>query len=183
MAHESTERQPVLPVSIVEPADVTRLLRELEDMDDALRQASVRKPGSTVLPKTTRALHDLVEANGWNLLQPLDRAHAARLLEELHKAAPVIHISFASDPSALFIEKIMTYLRQSIHPYLMMQIGLQPTIAAGCVVRTTNKIFDFSLRQHLTAHRELLIKALAGMHNVPQPTAKPAPANEGGAIQ
>lgn len=174
MVHETaTERQPVLPVSIVEPADVTRLLRELEDVDDFMRQTSVRKSGNTIVPKTTRALRELTEANGWNLLQSLDRAHTTSLLEQVHKAAPVVHISFASGPSAVFIEKIMTYLRQNIHPFLLVQIGLQPTIAAGCVVRTTNKVFDFSLRQHLTAHRELLITALANMHNSPQPDAAP----------
>jgi len=39
---------------------------------------------------------------------------------------------------------------------------LQPTIAAGCIVRTTNKYFDFSLRQDFTDKRELLLKQIAG---------------------
>jgi len=39
-------------------------------------------------------------------------------------------------------------------------VGLQPTIAAGIVLRTPNHQFDFSLRQHLYKNRAKLREAL-----------------------
>ena len=72
----------------------------------------------------------------------------------------MIHISFAADPSAAFTDKIVAWFRENIHPFVLIQVGLQPTIAAGCVVRTANHSFDFSLRQHFTKQRQLLIDKL-----------------------
>ena len=139
-----------------------RVARELDAVDDFLREAALRKHGATTaLPKTSKGLRDLAASNGLNFLRQPDRAKASRLLAKLQAEAPIMHVSFAADPSAAFVGKIVTYLRQNIHPYVLVQIGLQPSIAAGCTVRTTNKYFDFSLRQHLLKNRQLLIKALA----------------------
>jgi hypothetical protein len=43
-----------------------------------------------------------------------------------------------------------------------MTVGVQPTIAAGCIMRTTNKYFDFSLRQDFEGKRDLLLEELKG---------------------
>jgi hypothetical protein len=40
------------------------------------------------------------------------------------------------------------------------QVGLQPTIAAGCVVRTSNKVFDMSLKEHLTEQEQYLMQLI-----------------------
>jgi F0F1-type ATP synthase delta subunit len=69
-------------------------------------------------------------------------------------------MSFAADPSASFSAKIVGWLRANIHPLSLLEIGLQPTIAAGCIVRTTNKVFDLSLRNRFSEHTELLLKSL-----------------------
>jgi F0F1-type ATP synthase delta subunit len=167
MAHEALKPSTsfVLPVMIVEPADVRRMTRELEAVDEFLRQAKIRKPGTPVsVPKTTKNLDTFVEMNALQLLDAVDRAKAAEFLEKVASDAPVVHISFATDPSAVFMTKIITWLRQNIHPLLLVQIGLQPSIAAGCVVRTESKVFDFSLRQYLVARRDMLTQAITGMN-------------------
>jgi hypothetical protein len=69
-------------------------------------------------------------------------------------------MSFATDPSSAFTAKIVTWLRASIAPNVLLEVGLQPTIAAGCIVRTTNKIFDLSLRQHFADAESVLLEAL-----------------------
>ncbi len=55
----------------------------------------------------------------------------------------------------------MTWLRQNIHPYVMVTVGVQPTIAAGCIVRSTNKYFDFSLRENFAGNRDILLNAIS----------------------
>ena len=62
----------------------------------------------------------------------------------------------------MFQQKLITWIRQQIHPYTLLQVGLHPSIGAGCIVRTTNKFFDFSLRHRFSDQRMLLISKLRG---------------------
>lgn len=150
-----------LPVLVFGVVEVRRLKRELEALDEFMRQAAIREPGKQpALPRVSRLLDALATDNSRNLLQDSDRQELYRFLANVEKTAPTIHISFASDPSSAFIAKLVTWLRGNIHPSILLQTGLQPTIAAGCVVRTTNKSFDLSLRQSLTDQRAKLIEAL-----------------------
>jgi hypothetical protein len=151
----------VLPTTIVAPADVLRIIRELTALDDFLHQASLRKGGAPAkVPVTSRNLEAIVALYGLNLLQAADRTKLLKTLDHIRLTSPQVHISFAADPSPQFTDKIVNWLRQNIHPMLLVQIGLQPSIAAGCIVRTTNKQFDFSLRQHFTDSRPLLVQKI-----------------------
>lgn len=151
----------VLPVLIVSPSDIRRLRRELESIEDFLRQASLRQGGKSVkVPVTSRLLDSVVAANELNLLHKTDRDRLTKYLALLLERAPVVHISFASDPSAIFVGKLVEWLRANIHPQLLVRIGLQPSIAAGCVVRTANKEFDFSLKHAFEERKSSLIEVL-----------------------
>jgi F0F1-type ATP synthase delta subunit len=164
-----------LPVLVFGVVEVRRLRRELEAVDDFMRQAAIREPGKpAALPRVSRLLDALVLDNGRNLLQETDRQELAAYLDTVAKTAPTIHISFASDPSSAFTAKLVTWLRGNIHPSVLLQIGLQPTIAAGCVVRTASKNFDFSLRHKLEEQRGELLKAL-NASNVAPAVAAPVP--------
>jgi hypothetical protein len=157
------QNQPLrLPVQVVGLADVARLLREIDDLEDFVHQAELRQAGhaSAQPPRASRLLGEFAEANQLNLLQAQDRVATAEFLKDLKLSAPTIHISFASDPSAVFIGKLVTWLRANLHPQLLLQIGLEPTIAAGCIVRTPNHLFDFSLRRRFEEERQLLIDKL-----------------------
>jgi len=71
-------------------------------------------------------------------------------------------MSFNADPSPLFSQRLVTWLRQEIHPQVLVQTGLQPSLGAGCTLRTTNQFFDFSLREHFKQNRQLLVQKIAG---------------------
>ncbi len=151
-----------VPSLITSPTDVLRLRREIAALDNYLEQEALRAGGQAQakLPKTSRVLDELAVANKLNLLDKTTRQQIAAFLDELTKNAPVVHISFASDPSSAFMQKIVHWLRENVHPSILVRVGLQPTIAAGCVVRTTNKYFDFSLRQYLKRHETDLLAAI-----------------------
>jgi F0F1-type ATP synthase delta subunit len=72
----------------------------------------------------------------------------------------LLHISFAAEPSTQALEKILVWFRANIHPQALLQVGLQPTIAAGCVLRTPNKVFDMSLRNHLIEQQKYLMQLI-----------------------
>lgn len=155
-------RKFVLPTIVSGVVEVHRLLRELESLEGYFRQAAIRsaKTRKDMLPKMSRMLDALATENNCNLLQAAERAQLVQFLQAVNTQAPRVHVSFASDPSAAFMAKIVRWFRGSVHQAILVQVGLQPTIAAGCVIRTTNKLFDFSLRHRFDKQHTLLLEAL-----------------------
>ena len=151
-----------LPISIVGYVDVGRLTREMESLNDFLNQANIREPGTPMqLPKTSKLFDEVVSVNSLNMLQKEDRDRLLLFLYEVKEKAPRLHISFGADPSPLFLQKLIGHLRSTIHPLVLVQIGLQPNIGAGCVLRSTNRVFDMSLREDFKQKRGLLMKHIA----------------------
>lgn len=168
MAHnEHHENDLKLPVLVTGPIDLGRLIRELKDLEDALLQLGLREGGSKVkLPKTSRLMDQVTELNKLNLLQETDRTKLKHYLETIKSRAPVFHMSFSADPSATFIEKMVTWFRKEIDPNALITIGLQPNLGAGCILRTTNRYFDLSLREDFAKKKDLLLKSLIDKQKV-----------------
>jgi F0F1-type ATP synthase delta subunit len=154
-------QQFVLPLSLVTVVDLSRLRRELKVVDEFMLQADIRQAGQQLtIPRTSHNLEQIANQNRLNLLRENDRKLLSQHLDRLKTQAPTIHMSLAADPSPIFLTRLITWLRHEIHPDLLLQIGLQPSLAAGCIVRTANKYYDFSLRQHFKQHRQFLIDQL-----------------------
>ncbi len=98
--------------------------------------------------------------NKLDILSDADRKKLAGLLTNVRERAPVLHISFTADPATAFVERLMTWLRQEIHPVVLLTIGLQPNIGAGCIIRSTNKYFDCSLRKDFMQKKDILMSKL-----------------------
>jgi F0F1-type ATP synthase delta subunit len=147
-----------LPESLVSRGDVVRVARELEVANGQLDQADLSKQAATKI-KLSQPLEELLEANRLKIEDSAQRQQLLQLLTEL-KEAPSIHISFATEPSPQITTKLTAWLRTNIHPQILLNIGLQPSIAAGCIIRTQSKYFDCSMRQHLLQHRAELVQKL-----------------------
>ena len=151
-----------LPPLIVSPTDVARVRRELEALDAYLAAQALRAPGLPIsrMPKVSRLLDDLAVLNKQNLLHATARRDLLGYLRELPNRAAVVHVSFAVEPTSAALQKIVLWLRQNAQPDVLVSVGLQPNIVAGCIVRTTNRYFDFSLRNTLRERRTFLLDAL-----------------------
>ena len=87
-----------LPLAVITHTDVARLKREVEAVDDFLRQMALRQSGTNmVLPRTSPMLEEFVRGNNLNMLQQNDRARLIQFLGELKDKAPLIHISKARE--------------------------------------------------------------------------------------
>lgn len=151
----------VLPIAVVSPTDVARLIREIDNLDEFFRQSAIRQGGTPQsVPRYSRLLDEVVVANNLNLLQQEDRDNLMASLKNLSQKAPVLHISFSVDPPGPYVQKIVNYLRQNLQGDILVRVGLQPNIGAGCVVRTQNKSFDFSLRRFFDNKHEFFMKKL-----------------------
>lgn len=163
-----------LPLSVVGRVDIGRLVREVEALENYLETNIIRDPSTTPkMPKTSRLLDDIIIQNKIDPFKETDRERLKQFLTSIKTEAPLLHISFSADPSPTFIQKLLAWLRHEIHPLVLLQVGLQPTIGAGCIVRTTNKQFDFSLRQSFMKHQDIL---MAKIREVTAPGAGTQPA-------
>jgi F0F1-type ATP synthase delta subunit len=161
-----------LPITITTKQDLHRLIRELEALDNYINQNSIRGQKSAALPRLTNTFEALLRDNSIEIMDDKLRTELRQKVGRLVTTAPVVHMSFAVEPSSFMTQKIVGWFRREIHPATMLHTGIQPSIAAGCVMRTTNKYFDFSLRQHLKATQDLLKKSIedhvAGVIEVPK---------------
>ncbi len=159
---EQTPGQIVLPVELVSSIDLSRMVRELTALDESINQTALRAPGEpTRLARTGVTLEELASANKVLLTDQKQRTQLLELLKGFQKHAPRIHMSLAAEPTAKFTQKIVIWMRKNIHPLALLEVGLQPNIAAGCIVRTNNKMFDMSLRHCFTEKRLLLVEKIA----------------------
>lgn len=152
-----------LPSTVISQTDVARLMRELNSLDDFFVGAKARQSGTRMnLPKISRQMDLTAKENKLNLLEETERRRMMAELKSIHEHAPSLHISFAIEPSPRAFEKIILWLRRNIHPQALVSVGLQPAIAAGCVVRTTNKVFDMTLRSSLSRQTDYLKQLIQG---------------------
>lgn len=167
MVRESERPAPAktlaIPLSLAGQADINRLLREIGKLDDFFLAANARKGGEPgqAPPRVTRLLSALATDNRLNLLQEKDRGFLKEQLQKILLVAPNLHISFAAEPSPKIMERILSWLRENVHPQALIVVGLAPGIAAGMVLRTPNKVFDLSLQAHLKEQEDYLVKLIA----------------------
>ena len=155
-----------LPPEIVGKADISSLLRELELLESELLklkgQASLSASQKNTLLKVTNELAQTAAVNSYDLKIANDRQKLTRILTDVRDQAPLLHISFAAEPSPKVTQTILSWLRGNVHRYALLHIGLQQAIAAGCILRTPNKIFDLSLRASFEKQQPYLIELIKG---------------------
>jgi hypothetical protein len=153
----------VLPPSVVDKVDLSRLVAEAERVDNELTTAAVRAKSGVGQQAQVRLSAPLTDFLSQNTLT-LDDAHARTgLIKQLHQlkdSAPVVHMTFATAADSESLQQLVQWLRQSVHPQAVIAVGLQPALVAGVYVRTTNHVHDMSLRAKLASSRGLLLKEL-----------------------
>lgn len=147
-----------LPGSIITARNITEVIEELDDLDDFFLQVKLGKISkSQDLPRISVSLNELAQKNNLKLSEQNDRDKIKLILQTLRSKAVIVHISFAGEPSANFLLKLISWMRTNLNPYIILQIGLQPNIGAGFTLRTKNKFFDFSLKKRLEGESQILI--------------------------
>lgn len=152
-----------LPNSIASRQDVTRVHRELRQFTDLTMQSIMRHDNPIQYPAISANLRALAIENQVDLRDEQSCNDLLDNLEQTKTKSPSVHISFPTDPSQEVMQRLIAWFRQEIDPSIVIQVGLQPTIAAGIVLRTENHQFDFSLRQHLYKNRDKLKEAFTSV--------------------
>lgn len=155
--------QLILPPNVVSKVDVSRLVSEVERIDNELTEASIRTDAgqATVMqPRISEQFAQLLEVNKLAFTTSTERSELIRQVRILKDKAPTIHMTFAVEADRESLQSIAQWLRSSVHPQAVIAVGLQPALVAGVYLRTPNHVHDLSLRARLDAGRDLLVKEL-----------------------
>ncbi len=155
-----------LPVSVLSHIDVLKLINELEQVENDYITARVQERAGFVTelqPSLTETLADLLMTNHLQIENDHHRQEAARQLRALKDSAPVVHLTFASAVDKNSLQEVVGWLRQSVHPQVVVSVGLQPDLIGGVYIRTPNKVHDLSVRAQLAGHRGLITEKLEAL--------------------
>lgn len=155
-----------LPLQVVSQTDINRLLRELESLETELLklkgQSSLSDNQQRNLLRVTEQLAHIASLNKYDLKKTADRKQLLQKLIDIRDHAPLLHISFAAEPSPKVTETILGWLRSNVHRHVLLRIGLQPSIAVGCILRTPNKVFDLSLKSSFDRQKPFFVEVIKG---------------------
>jgi hypothetical protein len=153
----------LLPPTVVSRVDVSRLVEELEYVDNELTSAAVHaKIGDTqrMEPTVSEQLANFLELNELSLSDSHQRSVLVAELRRLKDTVPIVHMTFAVEADRESLGQLVQWLRASVHPQAVIAVGLQPALIAGVYLRTSNQIHDLSLRTKLKGSRSVLMKEL-----------------------
>ena len=155
----------VLPSSVVTKVDFSRILREIEQVDNDLNAARIRsKDGDQVhAPTVSGPLEDFLVQNKLQLSNSQQFAELIKQMRLIKDKAPVIHLTFAVTADRESLQQIADWLRSEVHPQALVSVGLQPALVAGVYMRTPNHVHDLSLRAALTKQHDSLVKDLEAL--------------------
>jgi hypothetical protein len=121
----------------------------------------------------SRSLSDFLELNKLDITNPQTRMALKHQLGVMKDKSPTIRMVFAVEPEPEFLQQLVAWIRQEIHPGALLTIGLQPGIIGGVYMRTPNHIHDFTVRTLLAGKRDLIRTELEAV--LKQAPAQPAP--------
>jgi F0F1-type ATP synthase delta subunit len=142
------------------PIELGVIMREAFYIDQFLSAKSHGVSSGLTLPTISPSLQTVVNAQKINLLLPDHRARFRQQLDFVRRTAPIVQVSFGSEPSRQALRVLVRWFRENGHPNTLIAVGIQPHIAGGCIVRTSTKTFDFSLQRLLQDSRPELAKII-----------------------
>jgi hypothetical protein len=161
----------ILPPAIIGRSDLSRLLRELEELDNDLESQRARAHGGTVsyhMPNMSRGLGDFLEMNKMDIANDHLRMEVRTNLRKLKDHAPVVHMTFATDTDPESLQQVVAWIRKEMHPQALVTVGMQPNLIGGVYVRTPNHVHDFSIKAHMKDSRDIIVQALDALARSPQ---------------
>lgn len=165
MSEEGLSRY-VFPPSLVSRADISRLARELENLENEVEAQRVRgaEKAGYHLPAFSTPFAEFLDQNKLDVTDAQTRMHLTRDLRALKDKTPIIHLTFATDANPVILQQLTEWIREQIHPQALLSIGLQPGLVGGVYVRTPNKVHDFSFKAMLEEKHSVMLKELDGLN-------------------
>jgi hypothetical protein len=165
----------ILPSAIATKADLVNVLRNLEAVLDAFVENSVRQEEGVDFAARADVSSNLALLVKDNRLEvSVETLKSLKTwLNHLKDHAPVVRFTFANDPDQKFLAAIVDWLRKNSGQFVLVRYGIQPSIAAGCLMYTPRHRYDFTLRKNITDSGQKLMEYIRAAAAEPAKSAAP----------
>lgn len=142
-----------LPSAIYSPALLESAVYDIQFYLDWIHQNKIReKVGAKPKEEPTHSAETALVIETWLAGKKPTLESLERLLEYLKGLnLPEVHIMLAALPNRAQRETIANWLRSNVSPKLLVAFVADRNLGGGLVVRTPNRVFDFSWKQELLA--------------------------------
>ncbi len=140
-----------LPSNINTPQLLEAVGFEIERLRGWLSDSEVKqKVGAVPAAEPSRSPETQALIDGWLDGTALTADALAGLSAELAKLKPVtVHLTLAALPGESLKVTLIEWFRKNCRPDLLISFSADRTIGGGLVIRTPNRIFDYSFKQRL----------------------------------
>lgn len=147
-----------LPPAVYSPALVESVAYDIQYYLDWFRQNQIRKKvGAHAKDEPTHSAETVLVINAWLDGKPATLESLEALLEYLRKVdLPEIHLMLAALPNRSQREALVNWFRTNVTPHLLVSFVADRNLGGGLVVRTPNRVFDYTWKQQLIAGRSKL---------------------------
>lgn len=141
---------------IASPIRIEGLINRLEDWRAVLREGQIKRRLHLKTPdqidqqlvKDLRLLHIKADTSDADQVDAAITAIKAWLT-----TAPVVHLTFSTPTQPAFQAKIVEWFHKQIDPSILVDFKVDGQVAAGFLLRTKNRMFDFSANSLLWQNR------------------------------
>ena len=165
-----------LPNSIGGKRDLILAMRQVESIlndrlqDEVRERYGAKKVGTNVGEKM---LGEILETNKLKD----DTQTLKKILQQMEgfkQHAPQVRVAVSQEPDQDLYKRLVAWFRKEIHPGILVQIGVQPTIGGGFILTTPMRRYDFSLKTRILSSTPKFIEIMhrnAEKHPAPAPVA------------
>lgn len=148
-----------LPSSIYSPQLLESVVHDLETYLEWYRQAKVQKAvgAKKLATEPAHSAETQIVIEDWLTGKTATISVLEELLEQLKSLKlPEVHVMLAALPNPSQREQIVDWFRANTTPQLLVSFVADRNLGGGLVVRTPNRVFDFTWKQQLINARDKL---------------------------
>jgi ATP synthase delta (OSCP) subunit len=151
-----------LPAAVYSPALLESVMYDIQFYLDWIRQNQIRKTvGAKTKEEPTHSAETVLVIEAWLGGKPATLESLEGLLVHLRGLKlPEVHIMLAALPNRVQRETLVAWFRANVSPKLLLSFVADRNLGGGLVVRTPNRVFDYSWKQQLVSGRSKLAEIL-----------------------
>jgi hypothetical protein len=152
----------ILPPSLTTKLDLAKIIREVEAIGQELESQKIRGQSQDgyKIPPMSSGLSDFLSINKIDFMNDQARMILSEQLRALKDKVPIIHFTFASAADPQSLQQLVAWIRKELHPWTLIEVGVQPALIGGAYIRTPNHVHDFSMRSLFKNNSDVLVKDL-----------------------
>ncbi|HEX3081953.1 MAG TPA: hypothetical protein VHQ86_01745 [Candidatus Saccharimonadia bacterium] len=152
-----------LPAAVYSPQLLESVIYDVQTYLDWYHQTQIQKkvhaPKESAEP--THSAETVVVIEAWLGGKPATVESLEALLEYLRSLKlPQVHVMLAALPNRAQRETLVNWFRTNVGPDLLLAFVADRNLGGGVVIRTPNRVFDYTWKQQLVAGRDKFAEIL-----------------------